>query len=68
MPEKALLGQVGVYFMACELSRQGYIALVTTKNTKSYEELKYKDPKGVNEFQWNMLSKCWRHNLDYWTP
>lgn len=42
--EKALLGIAGVYFVAGELSKRGYIALVTSRNTKSYDILAF-NPK-----------------------
>jgi len=35
--EKQLLGMSGVYFVAAELSRRGYIALATTRNIKGVD-------------------------------
>lgn len=40
--DKNLVGIAGVYYVAAKLSRMGYIALVTTRNTKAYDLLAFK--------------------------
>ncbi len=35
--DKNLVGIAGVYYTAAELTRKGYIALVTSRNTKAYD-------------------------------
>jgi hypothetical protein len=41
--DKNLVGVTGVYYTAAKLSHMGYIALVTTRNTKAYDLLVLKD-------------------------
>ncbi len=43
--EKGLVGITGVYYTAAKLSHMGYIALVTTRNTKAYDLLAFKQGK-----------------------
>ncbi|MEM3403676.1 MAG: hypothetical protein QXJ17_03950 [Nitrososphaeria archaeon] len=68
MTDNMLLGQAGVYFVAGELSRRGYIALVTTRNTKSYDILAY-NPAAKRNLQLQIKSTKQRHkdsdNDDY---
>lgn len=40
--DKNLVGIAGVYYTAAKLSHMGYIALVTTRNTKAYDLLAFK--------------------------
>lgn len=40
--DKNLVGVTGVYYVAAKLSHLGYIALVTTRNTKAYDLLAFK--------------------------
>jgi hypothetical protein len=40
--EKQLIGISGVYFVAAELSRRGYVALITSRNLKTYDIIAYK--------------------------
>lgn len=40
--DKNLVGVTGVYYVAAKLSHRGYIALVTTRNTKAYDLLAFK--------------------------
>jgi len=40
--DKNLVGITGVYYTAAKLSHMGYIALVTTRNTKAYDLLVFK--------------------------
>ena len=44
MTQKQLTGIAGVYFVAGELSKKGYIALTTSRNTESYDLLVF-NPK-----------------------
>jgi len=37
--DKSIIGVAGVHYVAAELSRRGYIALVTTRNTKGIDVL-----------------------------
>jgi hypothetical protein len=48
MTDKALLGMAGVYFVAAELSRLGYVALVTSRNTKAYDILVHNPKSKAN--------------------
>jgi len=43
--EKSLVGITGVYYAAAELSRMGYIALITARNTRAYDILIFKEGK-----------------------
>ena len=43
--EKNLVGITGVYYAAAELSRMGYIALITVRNTRAYDILIFKEGK-----------------------
>ncbi len=40
--DKTLVGITGVYYTAAKLSHMGYIALVTTRNTRAYDLLVFK--------------------------
>jgi len=45
MSSKALIGCTGAYFVAAELSRRSWIALVTTRNTEAIDILATKEGK-----------------------
>jgi hypothetical protein len=45
MSSKALIGCTGAYFVAAELSRRGWIALLTTRNTRAIDILATKEGK-----------------------
>ena len=40
--QKQIVGIAGVYFTAAELSRRGYVALITSRNLKTYDIIAYK--------------------------
>jgi hypothetical protein len=40
--ERQLTGIAGVYFVAAELSRRGYVALATSRNLRTYDIIAYK--------------------------
>lgn len=47
MRSHQISGMAGVYFAAAELSRLGYIALVTTRNTKAADIVAMNDKTGM---------------------
>lgn len=46
MDKKQATGMAGVYYVAAELSKRGYIALVTTRNTKATDLVVVDDGTG----------------------
>ncbi|MBS7635808.1 hypothetical protein KEJ37_00440 [Candidatus Bathyarchaeota archaeon] len=48
MSNRQLSGMSGVYYVAAELSKLGYIALVTTRNTKAADIIAMNDKTGVS--------------------
>ncbi|MEM3382628.1 MAG: radical SAM protein [Nitrososphaerales archaeon] len=46
-----------------------YVPLLFTSEEESVlRGQKHKDLKDLDELQWDILSKCWRHNIDIWKP
>lgn len=46
-----------------------YVPLLFTSEEESIlKEQRHKDLDDLNGFQWDILSTCWRHNLDLWAP
>ena len=46
-----------------------YVPLLFTSEEESVlKGQSHKDLKDLDELQWNILSRCWRHNIDTWKP
>jgi len=46
-----------------------YVPLLFTSEEESIlKEQRHKDLKDLDEFQWDILSRCWKYNLDLWAP
>jgi len=46
-----------------------YVPLLFTSEEESVLKGKrHKDLKDLDELQWEIISRCWRHNLDLWAP
>jgi radical SAM superfamily enzyme YgiQ (UPF0313 family) len=46
-----------------------YVPLLFTSEEESIlRRRRHKDSEDLNELQWDILSTCWRHNLDLWAP
>ncbi len=42
--------------------------LFTSEEESNLKGQRHKDLKDLDESQWNIISKCWRFNLDLWMP
>ena len=53
-----------------EGTKSFYVPLLFTSENESVLGMqKHKNLKDLNELQWDIISKCWKHNLDLWaTP
>jgi len=46
-----------------------YVPLLFTSEEESIlKRQRHKDLKDLNEFQWDIISRCWRFNLELWAP
>jgi len=46
-----------------------YVPLLFTSEEESIlKKRKHKDLENLDELQWDILSGCWRHNIDVWKP
>ena len=46
-----------------------YVPLLFTSEEESIlKQRKHKDLKNLDELQWDILSGCWRHNINTWKP
>jgi hypothetical protein len=46
-----------------------YVPLLFTSEEESIlKRQRHKDLKDLDEFQWDIISRCWRFNLDLWVP
>ncbi|RLI46638.1 radical SAM protein [Candidatus Bathyarchaeota archaeon] len=46
-----------------------YVPLLFTSEEESIlKRQRHKDLKDLDEFQWDIISRCWRFNLDLWAP
>jgi radical SAM superfamily enzyme YgiQ (UPF0313 family) len=46
-----------------------YVPLLFTSEEESIlKKQKHKDLKNLDELQWDILSSCWKHNIDIWKP
>lgn len=46
-----------------------YVPLLFTSEEESVlKRQRHKDLRDLDEFQWDIISGCWRHNLDLWAP
>ena len=46
-----------------------YVPLLFTSEEESVlKQQKHKDLKNLDELQWDILSGCWRHNINLWKP
>jgi len=46
-----------------------YVPLLFTSEEESILKMqRHKDLKDLDEFQWDIISRCWRYNLDLWAP
>jgi len=46
-----------------------YVPLLFTSEEESIlKQQKHKDLRNLDELQWDILSGCWRHNIDTWKP
>jgi radical SAM superfamily enzyme YgiQ (UPF0313 family) len=46
-----------------------YVPLLFTSEEESIlKKRKHKDLKNLDELQWDILSGCWRHNINIWKP
>ena len=46
-----------------------YVPLLFTSEEESIlKGQRHKDLKDLGELQWDIVSRCWRHNLDLWAP
>ena len=42
--------------------------LFTSEEESNLKQKKHKELDNINDLQWDILSKCWRHNVDNWSP
>lgn len=46
-----------------------YVPLLFTSEEESIlKRQRHKNLKDLDELQWDIISRCWRHNLDLWAP
>ena len=46
-----------------------YVPLLFTSEEESIlKQRKHKDLKNLDDLQWDILSGCWRHNMNIWSP
>jgi len=42
--------------------------LFTSEDESTLKQRKHKDLKNLDDLQWDILSGCWRHNINTWKP
>jgi len=42
--------------------------LFTSEEESNLKQQKHKDLKNLDDLQWEIISGCWRHNIDIWNP